>query len=52
VEVETQEEELDTYVEFLRRRDFLKPSGARVIDRNWMEQLFSARANYLEVSSS
>jgi hypothetical protein len=31
----TKKEELDIYVEFLRRRDFLKPSGARVIGQSW-----------------
>jgi len=31
----TKKEELDIYVEFLRRRDFLKPSGMRVIGQSW-----------------
>lgn len=48
----TQKEELDKGVEFLRRRDFLKPSGARVVGQSWIEQLFAVRANYLDVSSS
>jgi len=38
-------EELDMFVEFLRRRDFLKPFGIRVIGQGWMDQLFTVFPN-------
>jgi hypothetical protein len=35
-------EELDTYVEFLCRRDFPKTLWVRVIGQSWIEQLFTS----------
>jgi len=56
----SQKEELDIGVEFLRRRDFLKPSVRDEGDRSKLactaavviDQLFAVHASYLGVSSS